>query len=57
MDAPDCKEVKHHFEECTARVTKKVEQGDKSEDCIEEFFHLYHCARDCADPKVFKVLV
>ncbi|WBW74205.1 ubiquinol-cytochrome-c reductase complex subunit 8, hinge protein [Schizosaccharomyces osmophilus] len=56
-EAPVCHEAKHHFDECTTRVTEKLEKGDNSEDCLEEFFHLYHCARDCADPQIFKQLV
>ncbi|RKF76523.1 Cytochrome b-c1 complex subunit 6 [Golovinomyces cichoracearum] len=49
-----CSPAKHHFEECVERVTSG--KGTKDEDCVEEFFHLTHCASTCAAPKLWKVL-
>ncbi|EEB06449.1 ubiquinol-cytochrome-c reductase complex subunit 8 [Schizosaccharomyces japonicus yFS275] len=56
MNSPQCVHEKEVFDECVARVTKKEEEGDTSENCIEEFFHLYKCARNCAMPKAFAEL-
>jgi len=54
----ECSPHKHHYDECVERVTKKIEENDgkSDEDCVEEFFHLAHCASACAAPKLFKVL-
>lgn len=41
-ETPKCAPLKHHFDECSARV----ENGSK-EDCVEEFFHLSHCVNNC----------
>jgi len=41
------------------RVTQQLEDPDfkgPKEDCVEEFFHLQHCASQCAAPKLFKIL-
>ncbi|KAK5087629.1 Cytochrome b-c1 complex subunit 6, mitochondrial [Exophiala xenobiotica] len=54
-----CIGYKHHYQECVERVTAQQEdesyKGPK-EDCVEEFFHLQHCATQCAAPKLFKML-
>jgi len=54
-----CAGYKHHFDECVERVTAAQEDPDHKgphEDCVEEFFHLQHCATQCAAPKLFKQL-
>ncbi|RMZ88500.1 hypothetical protein DV736_g4277, partial [Chaetothyriales sp. CBS 134916] len=54
-----CHGVKHHFDECVERVTAQHEDPEykgHKEDCVEEFFHLQHCATECAAPKLWKVL-
>uniref|UniRef100_V5GW57 Ubiquinol-cytochrome C reductase hinge domain-containing protein n=1 Tax=Kalmanozyma brasiliensis (strain GHG001) TaxID=1365824 RepID=V5GW57_KALBG len=45
----------HHFDECTKRVEEG--KGFEGENCIEEFFHLSHCAQECTAPKLFRKLV
>ncbi|OIW24873.1 Non-heme 11 kDa protein of cytochrome bc1 complex [Coniochaeta ligniaria NRRL 30616] len=50
-NSKQCAPAKHHFEECVERV----ENGSK-EDCVEEFFHLTHCATQCAAPKLWSIL-
>lgn len=36
-ESPACAPAKHHFDECTARVTKAIdEEGSANEDCVEE---------------------
>ncbi|RKF60892.1 Cytochrome b-c1 complex subunit 6 [Erysiphe neolycopersici] len=49
-----CSPAKHHYEECVERVTSG--HGAQNEDCVEEFFHLIHCASTCAAPKLWKAL-
>ncbi|EHY60895.1 hypothetical protein ABEF92_005624 [Exophiala dermatitidis] len=54
-----CAGFKHHFDECVERVTAAQEDPDHKgpkEDCVEEFFHLQHCATQCAAPKLWKQL-
>ncbi|KAL2368074.1 hypothetical protein RJ035_007644 [Blastomyces gilchristii] len=54
-----CAPAKHHFDECVERVTRNSEDPDfkgPHEDCVEEFFHLQHCATKCAAPKLFRAL-
>jgi len=55
-----CAGYKHHFDACVERVTAQQENPDEhqgpKEDCVEEFFHLQHCATACAAPKLFKQL-
>ncbi|KAG4443804.1 hypothetical protein IFR05_000704 [Cadophora sp. M221] len=55
-----CSPAKHHFDECVERVTGAHEHSsDKKhpdEDCVEEFFHLAHCATSCAAPKLWATL-
>ncbi|SYW85953.1 uncharacterized protein UHO2_02187 [Ustilago hordei] len=50
-----CAPFKHHFDECTKRVEEG--KGFEGENCIEEFFHLAHCAQECTAPKLFAKLV
>ncbi|KAK5114417.1 hypothetical protein LTR85_010240 [Meristemomyces frigidus] len=57
MKTQQCAPAKHHYDECAERVTEQHEQHGKAhEDCVEEFFHLMHCATQCAAPKLFKQL-
>ncbi|MCJ1234530.1 retrotransposon-like protein 1 [Varicellaria rhodocarpa] len=54
-----CSSAKHHYDECAERVTAQHENPDHKgpkEDCVEEFFHLSHCATQCAAPKLFRML-
>ncbi|CRG84766.1 ubiquinol-cytochrome c reductase subunit 6 [Talaromyces islandicus] len=57
-NSSQCAPYKHHFDECVERVTRQQEEGDgkATEDCVEEFFHLQHCATQCAAPKLWKSL-
>ncbi|KAI1005288.1 hypothetical protein K3495_g2937 [Podosphaera aphanis] len=55
QNSPACLPAKHHFEECVERVTS-AEEGSTTEDCVEEFFHLVHCATNCAAPKLWSIL-
>lgn len=55
QNSSGCSEARHHFEECQERVTEG--KGYEGEDCVEEFFHLAHCALECAAPKLFAKLV
>ncbi|SPO22764.1 related to QCR6 - ubiquinol--cytochrome-c reductase 17K protein [Ustilago trichophora] len=50
-----CAPLKHHFDECSKRVEEG--KGYEGENCIEEFFHLAHCAQECTAPKLFAKLV
>ncbi|ODV93065.1 hypothetical protein PACTADRAFT_5391 [Pachysolen tannophilus NRRL Y-2460] len=57
-ESTKCTPYLHHFHECTERVTKEQEEPgyaekEHKEDCVEEFFHLQHCANDCVAPKLF----
>ncbi|KAK4457829.1 ubiquinol-cytochrome C reductase hinge protein-domain-containing protein [Cladorrhinum samala] len=54
-NSKQCAPAKHHFDECVERVTGAAE-GAAKEDCVEEFFHLAHCATACAAPKLWSVL-
>ncbi|KAE9983871.1 hypothetical protein BLS_003529 [Venturia inaequalis] len=57
MKSKQCSADKHHYDECVERVTKAQESDEPSkENCVEEFFHLAHCATACAAPKLFKQL-
>ncbi|PMD22148.1 Non-heme 11 kDa protein of cytochrome bc1 complex [Hyaloscypha hepaticicola] len=56
-----CSPAKHHYDECVERVTgadhgKPVDKKHPEEDCVEEFFHLAHCATQCAAPKLWNAL-
>lgn len=57
IDSKECAGAKHHYEDCAERVmaAKETEQGT-NEDCVEEFFHLMHCATTCAAPKLWAQL-
>merc|ERR1711939_773225 len=49
-----CSGYKHHYDECVERVTSAEENPDHKgpkEDCVEEYFHLQHCATQCAAVK------
>ncbi|UKZ80956.1 hypothetical protein TrVFT333_008721 [Trichoderma virens FT-333] len=48
--------AKHHFDECVERVHQQESEGEAKEDCVEEFFHLAHCASACAAPKLWSKL-
>ncbi|KAH9840351.1 cytochrome b-c1 complex subunit 6-like [Teratosphaeria destructans] len=57
MKTQQCAPLKHHYDECAERVQKQQEEtGKADEDCVEEFFHLMHCASQCAAPKLFRQL-
>ncbi|TPX10171.1 uncharacterized protein E0L32_001368 [Thyridium curvatum] len=50
-----CAPAKHHFDECVERV-QGAGEGESSEDCVEEFFHLAHCATQCAAGRLWSQL-
>ncbi|KAF1813805.1 Non-heme 11 kDa protein of cytochrome bc1 complex, partial [Eremomyces bilateralis CBS 781.70] len=54
----ECHTQKHHYDDCARRVTQQMDENDgkANEDCVEEFFHLTHCATACAAPKLWKTL-
>ncbi|KAI0407213.1 ubiquinol-cytochrome C reductase hinge protein-domain-containing protein [Xylaria palmicola] len=54
-NSKQCAPAKHHFDECVERVTNASDDAE-GEDCVEEFFHLAHCASQCAAPKLWSVL-
>ncbi|RUO96041.1 ubiquinol-cytochrome C reductase hinge protein-domain-containing protein [Jimgerdemannia flammicorona] len=51
QESKECTPLKHHLDECAARV-----EAGSHENCIEEFFHLMHCADTCVAPKLFATL-
>ncbi|KAI0864536.1 ubiquinol-cytochrome C reductase hinge protein-domain-containing protein [Xylaria cubensis] len=55
-NSKQCAPAKHHFDECVERVTNASDDDGENEDCVEEFFHLAHCATQCAAPKLWSVL-
>ncbi|KAL8421510.1 hypothetical protein RB596_002331 [Gaeumannomyces avenae] len=56
-NSKQCSPAKHHFDECVERVTNSSSsESEEKEDCVEEFFHLAHCATQCAAPKLWSVL-
>ncbi|PHH84310.1 hypothetical protein CDD83_2168 [Cordyceps sp. RAO-2017] len=55
-NSPQCAPAKHHFDECVERVQQQESEGEAKEDCVEEFFHLAHCASACAAPKLWSKL-
>ncbi|RGP77631.1 ubiquionol cytochrome c reductase hinge [Fusarium longipes] len=55
-NSPQCAPAKHHFDECVERVQQQESEGGAKEDCVEEFFHLAHCATACAAPKLWSQL-
>ncbi|RFU27709.1 hypothetical protein B7463_g8613, partial [Scytalidium lignicola] len=58
VESKECAPMKHHFDECVERVTGADNSDKKAphEDCVEEFFHLAHCASACAAPKLWREL-
>ncbi|KAJ2159898.1 mitochondrial dynamin GTPase Msp1 [Coemansia sp. RSA 552] len=46
-----CKSLKHHLDECSARVDDGSEES-----CAEEFLHFMHCVDECAKDKIFAKL-
>ncbi|RYP35952.1 hypothetical protein DL767_003641 [Monosporascus sp. MG133] len=54
-NSKQCAPAKHHYDECVERVTGAAD-GEANEDCVEEFFHLVHCATQCAAPKLWSQL-
>ncbi|KZF24859.1 Non-heme 11 kDa protein of cytochrome bc1 complex [Xylona heveae TC161] len=55
-NSKQCAPAKHHYDECVERVTAAADDADNKapkEDCVEEFFHLAHCATACAAPKLW----
>jgi ubiquinol-cytochrome c reductase subunit 6 len=56
FDIKECKPYKHHYDECVERVTSATSEGGPKEDCVEEFFHILHCANTCAAPKIWSKL-
>ncbi|CEJ90931.1 Putative Ubiquinol-cytochrome c reductase complex subunit [[Torrubiella] hemipterigena] len=55
-NSAQCAPAKHHFDHCVERVQEQESQGEVKEDCVEEFFHLAHCATACAAPKLWAKL-
>ncbi|KAJ2453129.1 ubiquinol--cytochrome-c reductase subunit 6 [Coemansia sp. RSA 2336] len=50
-ESMSCKSLKHHYEECAARV-----ENGSQESCAEEFLHFMHCVDHCAAEKIFAKL-
>ncbi|KAI5837813.1 ubiquinol-cytochrome c reductase complex 17 kd protein [Morchella snyderi] len=58
-NSKECRPYKHHYDECVERVTAAASEENATgpkEDCVEEFFHVLHCATACAAPKIFAKL-
>ncbi|KAH6981120.1 ubiquinol-cytochrome C reductase hinge protein-domain-containing protein [Ilyonectria sp. MPI-CAGE-AT-0026] len=55
-NSAQCHGAKHHFDECVERVQQQESEDGAKEDCVEEFFHLAHCATACAAPKLWAKL-
>ncbi|KAI1337053.1 ubiquinol-cytochrome C reductase hinge protein-domain-containing protein [Xylariaceae sp. FL0016] len=55
-NSKQCAPAKHHYDECVERVTNASGDDEGKEDCVEEFFHLAHCATQCAAPKLWSAL-
>ncbi|PWN92004.1 Non-heme 11 kDa protein of cytochrome bc1 complex [Acaromyces ingoldii] len=53
-NSKECSPAKHHFLECQERV--EAGKGFHEENCVEEFFHLAHCASSCTAPRLFSKL-
>lgn len=49
-----CAPFTRHYLHCQEKVNNG--QGFKGEDCVEELFHMMHCADACAAPKLFSKL-
>ncbi|QIW99432.1 hypothetical protein AMS68_004950 [Peltaster fructicola] len=57
LKSSQCHSYKHHYDECAERVQQQIdENGKASEDCVEEYFHMMHCATQCSAAKLFKQL-
>ncbi|KAH7312302.1 ubiquinol-cytochrome C reductase hinge protein-domain-containing protein [Stachybotrys elegans] len=55
-NSAQCAPAKHHYDECVERVHQQESEGEVNEDCVEEFFHLAHCATACAAPQLWSKL-
>ncbi|RDA87835.1 hypothetical protein CP532_2955 [Ophiocordyceps camponoti-leonardi (nom. inval.)] len=55
-NSAQCAPAKHHYDDCVERVHKQESDGEVKEDCVEEFFHLAHCATACAAPRLWSKL-
>ncbi|RDA92445.1 hypothetical protein CP533_6438 [Ophiocordyceps camponoti-saundersi (nom. inval.)] len=55
-NSAQCAPAKHHYDDCVERVQKQESDGEVKEDCVEEFFHLAHCATTCAAPRLWSKL-
>ncbi|KAK6544110.1 ubiquinol--cytochrome-c reductase subunit 6 [Orbilia ellipsospora] len=61
QNSKKCAPYKHHYDECAERVQKwedtdESERQGSKESCVEEYFHLMHCAGDCVAPKLWAKL-
>ncbi|KAK4624285.1 Cytochrome b-c1 complex subunit 6, mitochondrial [Fulvia fulva] len=57
LKTKECAPLKHHYDACAERVKHQEEtHGKANEDCVEEYFHMMHCAAQCAAPKLFRQL-
>jgi len=54
QNSAKCTPLKQHFEHCQEKIHNG--QGYKGEDCVEEMFHMMHCADECAGPRLFAKL-
>ncbi|KAJ4463900.1 ubiquinol-cytochrome C reductase hinge domain-containing protein [Lentinula lateritia] len=54
QNSAKCAPMLKHFEHCQEKV--QAGEGFKGEDCVEEMFHMMHCAEECAAPKLFAQL-
>ncbi|KAJ4490306.1 Non-heme 11 kDa protein of cytochrome bc1 complex [Lentinula aciculospora] len=54
QNSAKCAPLAKHFEHCQEKV--QAGEGFKGEDCVEEMFHMMHCAEGCAAPKLFAKL-
>jgi len=54
QQSAQCAPLTKHFMHCQEKV--QAGHGYKGEDCVEELFHMMHCADACAAPKLFSKL-
>jgi len=54
QESSKCKAATQHFQHCTEKVQSG--KGFKHEDCVEEMFHMMHCADNEVAPKLFAKL-
>ncbi|KAA1477623.1 Non-heme 11 kDa protein of cytochrome bc1 complex [Dentipellis sp. KUC8613] len=54
QESAKCKPLTEHFLHCQEKV--QAGEGFKGEDCVEEMFHMMHCADNCVAPKLFSKL-